>query len=356
MRKPRSVILLLVVLCLLLSGGTAYWRIAPKKEKKEVPTLKVWEGEKSLLHLPLYVALEEGFFTEQNVKIQLFRAGGSGAGDPYDRNLADIILADPVECLYRLSTDPLSPSIVATLAGRSDTFLLGREKTPFNWEGLKDKTIIAYPPETGPGFTLEALLRANGLAPQRDLTLYYRIPADLRLGVFKSGSGSYIQLAGPQALQAEAAGTGYIAAALGRESDIPAVLCTAWPGVVRKQPGALQGFVNGIHKAQLWMQHEPELALQAAKKHFGCLYGKTRDRLVRLYLEMDMWRPAPWLSETSFEEMERMLAAAGQLVGPVKAAEALDNTFARRAAETIMYIPEGEREKGWLQKLFSRVQ
>ncbi len=322
------------------------------KEKKII-TLTVAEGEQSLLHLPLYVALRYGYFEEQGVRVRLIRgiAAGRYGSDVPD---TDVVLLDPAVYLFNMAARPAGPPVILTVvAGCESTFLLAREKDKFTWSGLKGKKIISYPPETGPGLALDKILRANGLAPFHDIGIYHRIPPDLRLGAFKSGSGDYIQLSGFEALTAEQEGTGFIAAAVG-ESDktFPAVLCAVSRVTINKHPEAVQMFINGLYKAQLYISREPGLALPAVRGLADKKERRIIEALFEKYMAMDMWRPRPGLDKATFNSLTQAMETAGQLPAPVSFSNAVKNDFARLAAETVQYIPPEERNKNWLQKLY----
>lgn len=352
MFRPRILLASLLIVTILISAGAIY--LLKHGEKKELVTLKVWEGKKSILYLPLYVALQEGYFTEQGIKVKLVNGTGTTNNDPYvDNSVSDIILTDYVDCLYHKSVNPESPVIIASTANRDNTFLLAREKNNFSWEEMQSKNIISYPPETGPGFVMEKTLREHDLVPMRNLCLYNRIPNDLRLGAFKSGSGSYIQLTGLEAIKAEENNVGYIVASLGKEANVfPSALCAVWPDVINKHPDALQGFVNAIYKAQLWMQHEPELGLKAAKKNLD-IDKKLRNKIMQKYTDLNMWEPIISVEAATFSDNEKMLEITGQLVVPVAYESAVNNTFAEQATKIIKYIPKEEREKSWFKKIIS---
>ncbi|WP_027366170.1 ABC transporter substrate-binding protein [Desulfotruncus alcoholivorax] len=347
--RKRQIILLIITVVLLGSGAFTFSKIM-SWNRKELTVLKVWENEKSLQHLPIYVAMDQGFFTKAGIKLEIISRKDQPATDPFAKSVADLILTDPVEHIYRQSLNPAAPKIIAVIAARDDTFLLGRKKEPFAWGKLKDLNLISFPPETSSGFALEKILRQKELQPMHDLSLYNRIPLDLRLGAFKAGSGSYIQLKGPEAYMAEANGTGYVAASVGEEiGRYPSVLCAAWPQILKQKPGAIQGFVNAVYKAQLWMEHEPELCTRSADSHLKTIDKKVRSKVLKKYIQIKMWQPDPVFEKSLFQELQKMLDTAGLLPATATFSAAVDNRFSLGAKETVKYIPKEEKEQNWLK-------
>ncbi|SFG76257.1 NitT/TauT family transport system substrate-binding protein [Desulfotomaculum arcticum] len=356
MYKRNKLVVLLTIAAVLLGSGVFTYSKIMSWHKKELTVLKVWESEKSLQHLPVYVAMDQGFFTEAGIKLEIISRTDQPATDPYAESVADLILTDPVEHIYQQSVNPAAPKIVAIIAARDDTFLLGRKKEPFTWEMLKDLNMISFPPETGPGFALDKILRQKELQPMHDLSLYNRIPPDLRLGAFKAGSGSFIQLQGSEAYLAEAEGIGYIAASVGEEGGrYPSMLCTAWPQIIQQKPEAIQGFVNAIYKAQLWMEHEPELCTGSADSHLKNVDKKVRGQVLDKYIQIKMWQPDPVLEKNLFEEIQTMLDTVGLIPATVTYTEAVDNSFSLSAKEKVKYIPKEEREQNWLKRTIKRI-
>ncbi|KAF1085641.1 NMT1/THI5 like protein [Sporotomaculum syntrophicum] len=350
----KYVLVLLLISGIIISGGI-FFVLSNQDVEKNVVFIKVWEKEKNILHLPLYVAMQEGYFAEQGIKVQLLNGSDLAAKDLYAGDLADILLTDPVDCIYHQSVNQSAPLIVASLAHRDGTFILAREKETISWEGLRNKNIICYPPETGPGLVMEKIIRNNGMVPMRDLCLYNRIPDELRLGVFKSGSGSYIQLSGTQALIAEENGAGHIIASLGESANsFPSVLCTVKPEVISTRTDSVQGFVNGIYKAQLWMQHEPQITARAIKTHLGDLDQKILNQILQKYLTMKMWTPDPQIDEQTFNDIKQLMLTTGQLDVPVTYTyeTAVNNSYACQAVKTIQYTPKDEQGKSWFREIF----
>ena len=351
MLKRNKLFIILTVAAVLLSGGTFLHNKMADWNKKGLTVLKVWENEKSLQHLPLYVAINQGFFTEAGLNIKIISRLDQPATNPYAKNITDLILTDPVEHIYQQSINPAAPKIVAVIANRDDTFLLARKKEPFTWDKLKGINMISFPPETSPGFALEKILRQKELQPMHDLSLYNRIPPDLRLGAFKAGSGSFIQLKGPAAYQAEAEGTGYIVASVGEESGrYPSVLCTAWPQIIQQKPEAIQSFVNAIYKALLWIEHHPELCAGSLASNFNNLDQKLRGKVVDKYIQLKMWQADPVFEQNLFADIQTLLDTSGLLPTTVTFAEAVDNSFSVKAQKTIKYLPEENGKQGWWQK------
>lgn len=370
MLRLKKILRLILIVSILVAAGASTLRYVQDMQKDKLELITVWEQERSILHLPLYIALREGYFEEQNIRVQI-----TGPGDvpsepepgrvpnPYTQPVSDVILADPVDALYHLAIKQSAPRIIASLAHKDDTYLVSSEKNqkePFNWQNLKDKTVISYAPETGPGIALENMLREKGLRPHHDVSLYHRIPMDLQLGAFKAGSSPYVQLPGPEAMLVEKEKAGQIVARPGENAlAFSSVLCIAWPAALEQKPVALQAFINGIYKAQLGLAQEPGIATGAVRDYLTPLSSRGRkidphitQALVTRYLDLGMWNPDPVLEKTPLENYNQSLIVAGQQPSLVNFQEVADNSFALAAMQSVKYIPKQEK-KLW-QKIFRR--
>lgn len=116
-------------------------------EGKEVKTTKVVLNEvaHSLFYAPMYVAIEEGYFKEQGIDLELVT--GFGADKTMTALLsgeADIGFMGPETTVYT-SNGGAEDLVVnfAQLTQRAGNFLVAREPDDaFNWQNLKGKKVL----------------------------------------------------------------------------------------------------------------------------------------------------------------------------------------------------------------------
>ena len=138
--------------------------------QKDLITIRLNEVVRSIFYAPHYVAISEGFFEEEGIKIEL--STGQGADKTMTALLsgqADIGFAGPEATIYVYNQGKEDyPIIFAQLTQRDGSFLVGRKPEPdFKWENLKGKTIIGGRPGGVPQMTLEYVLKEHGIDPTR---------------------------------------------------------------------------------------------------------------------------------------------------------------------------------------------
>src|SRR5690606_9251931 len=124
-----------LIICFTLSGC----------KKNNLKTIKLIEVTHSLFYTPQYIAITQGFFEEEGLKIELIN--GKGADKCMTAllsNEADIAFMGPEASVYVYNQGKTDYAInFAQLTQKDGSFLVGREKdSKFNFEKLRGKTII----------------------------------------------------------------------------------------------------------------------------------------------------------------------------------------------------------------------
>ena len=112
--------------------------------KQETATVRLSEVTHSVFYAPQYVALEQGFFADEGLKIELTNGGGADkVMTAVLTGQADIGLAGPEACIYVYNQGKDDhPVVFGQLTKRDGSFLVGREDVPFSWELLRGRTVI----------------------------------------------------------------------------------------------------------------------------------------------------------------------------------------------------------------------
>ena len=120
---------------------------ASKKDKEEEKLSKVTLNEvaHSVFYAPQYVAIEEGYFTEEGLDLTLVT--GFGADKTMTAVIsgeADIGFMGAEASVYAYQEGATDPVVnFAQLTQRAGNFLVAREEMPdFKWEDLKGKKVL----------------------------------------------------------------------------------------------------------------------------------------------------------------------------------------------------------------------
>ena len=111
---------------------------------QETATVRLSEVTHSVFYAPQYVALEQGFFADEGLAIELTNGGGADkVMTAVLTGQADIGLAGPEACIYVYNQGKDDhPVVFGQLTKRDGSFLVGREDVPFSWELLRGRTVI----------------------------------------------------------------------------------------------------------------------------------------------------------------------------------------------------------------------
>ena len=307
--------------------------------------VRISEVTHSLFYAPLYVAMNNGYFEEEGLEIELTNAGGS---DTVMSSLisksADVGLMGPESCVYvRNNGMQNAPIIFAQLTACDGSFMVSRddEANSFTWESLKGKHIIAGRKGGMPAMTLEYILEQKGLKPGAELgddcdtILDTTIAFNLTTSSFVAGTGDYCTMFDPTASQCEFDGTGYIVAALGDEvKDVPYTCFVATNDYLSKNGKKLDKFMRALKKGYDYLIEANDAEIVSALKPS---FTTTSDELilasVKNYIRIGAYASSFELKESSWNNMLDIIDGAGELTNRVAWNDAVNNTFATKVTE-----------------------
>lgn len=296
------------------------------------------EVTRSVFYAPQYVAINQGFFEEEGITLEL--SNGQGADKVMTAVISgqvDIGFSGPEACVYVYNEGKEDYAIVfAQLTKRDGSFLVGREPEPdFSWENLKGSYIIGGRKGGMPEMTLEYVLRKHGLEPNVDLTVDTSVQFAVMAGAFTGGTGEYVALFEPTATMLEKEEKGYVLASIGQDSgEIPYTAYYAKKSFIENNEDLIQRFTNAIYKGQKWVDtHSPEEIAEAIQEFFPDTDLETLTNVARRYKEIDAWNKDPVLKEHSFDLMQTVMEEAQVLDKRAPHDKIVDNSFAEKAIE-----------------------
>ncbi len=330
----------------------AVFLIGQRLEKPEtVPetyTVRVLEPVRSPYFLPQYLALNLGFFKEQNLNVNISTTSPEAIRAALADGRTDVALCGLQKIVFNPSSKGTQPKVFATMAARDGSFLMGRKDSgDFQWQELKNKTIIGGSQDDSSEIALENVLRSRSLYPFREVTIYHNIPDKLRIGAFRADTGHYIQLLEPDATMAEFKGYGQVVTSVGEAAgDMVVTAYAALPSYIQAKPEAIQQFTNAIYKAQLWLcHHSAEEAATVAAPSFPDLDREILLKCIERYRSLEIWTDNPLVPRESYERFHNAAKEAGEMASPAPYETTVIIDFAHRAMETVVYTPEGKKPK-----------
>lgn len=306
--------------------------------KQETATVRLSEVTHSVFYAPQYVALEQGFFADEGLKIELTNGGGADkVMTAVLTGQADIGLAGPEACIYVYNQGKDDhPVVFGQLTKRDGSFLVGREDVPFSWELLRGRTVIGGRAGGVPEMTLEYVMRQNGIVPGVDADVDTTVQFNMMAGAFTGGNGDFVTLFEPTATEVAQAGKGYILASVGQESgEIPYTAYFASQTYIREHADVVQRFTNAVARALTWIaEHDAAETAAIIAPQFPDTDVSVLTQVVQRYKDIDAWNATPVMAQSSLERLETVMETAGVLEHAdwVDFDRLVDNSYARNAA------------------------
>lgn len=278
------------------------------KGNNKLQTVRLNEVVRSVFYAPMYVAISEGFFEEEGLKIDL--STGQGADKTMQQLLsknADIGFSGPEQVVYIYNQGREDyPVVFGQLTQRDGSFLVGREaEENFNWRSLKGKELIGGRPGGIPEMALEYVLRENGLNPLTDVNMVTNIDFTATSGAFKSGTGDYVALFEPTATMLENDEGGSIVASVGESAGNISYTCFyTTKSYMDKNPEVVQKFTNAIYKAQQWVkEHTNEEVAKSISSYFPGTDVDVIAQVIDNYKSIDAYSENPVVSEEGLNRL-----------------------------------------------------
>ena len=331
----KKILVIIIIVAVIIAGAVIY-SMNNKTNDNELKKISVNEVARSVFYAPQYVAINNGFFKEEGLEIEL--TTGQGADKVMTAVLAgqsDIGFAGPEASIYVYNEGKEDyAEVFAQMTKRDGSFLVSKTDTDnFSWSDLKGKTVIPGRKGGVPYMTFEYVLKQNGIDPETDVNLDDSIKFDLMAGAFAGGDAEYVTLFEPTASMTEEAGKGYVVASVGEASgEIPYTAYFAKKSYIEKNKDIIQGFTNAIYKGQQWVkQHSAKEIAEVIQDFFPDTDLDMLTKSIQSYMDIDAWNDTPVLKEEAFNRLQTVMKEAGELDKEAPYNKVINNEFAENA-------------------------
>ena len=311
---------------------------AGQKEETGLTEVTLNEVAHSIFYAPMYAAVEEGYFAEEGIDLDL--VCGFGADKTMTAVIsgeADIGFMGSEASIYTYNEGATDYVVnVAQLTQRAGNFLVAREEMPdFRWEDLKGSVVLGGRKGGMPEMVFEYILKQNGIDPETDLEINQNIDFGSTAAAFAEGQGEFTVEFEPGATTLESEGKGYVVASLGEDSGyVPYTAFSAKKSFIDENPEIIQGFTNALQKGMDYVQtHSPEEIAEVIEPQFPETDLETITTIVTRYYDQDTWKSNLIFEESSFDLLQDILESAGELAMRAPYEDLVTTEFAARAAQ-----------------------
>ena len=299
-----------IVLVILVGLLIGLFFIKNDKENDKLTKIKVAEVTHSIFYTPFYVAIENGYFKEEGIDIDLMLVSGSdNVAASVLSNDTEIGLAGPESATYvYLANEKDYLQVFAGLTKRDGQFILSRNSDKFEWKDLIGKEILIGRSTGMPGLSF---LRAldNEKIKRSDVKINTSIEFAELSGAFLAGEGDYVNLFEPLASKLEQNKNGYVVTSVGASSDpFPYTAFYARKSYIKENEDLLKGFSRAIKKAMdFTFTNDSEIVAKSIQNQFSDTSLNDLTIMIERYKKADVWLSSPLVEEEFFNTLIELL-------------------------------------------------
>lgn len=292
--------------------------IFTNKKDNSLTTVRLAEVAHSIFYAPQYLAINEGYFEEEGLNIELILTPGA------DKVMA-AVLSNDVDIGFSGSEATIyvyqngEKDYIQTFAGltqKDGSFLVSREKYDnFTLNDLIGKTVIGGRAGGMPEMTFEWALRKNNIDPKKDLNIDTSIAFAAMQGAFIGGTGDFVTLFEPNATSVEKQGLGYVVAYIGQlGGDVPYTAYNARKSYIENNPDIIKSFCNAINKGLKFVkENTPEIIATKIVSFFPDTSLEDLQTMIQRYKEGNAWKENINIEENEWNHLQDIMIASEEL-------------------------------------------
>lgn len=290
----------------------------------------------SIFYAPMYVAIENGYFAEEEIDLTLVT--GFGADKTMTALLtgeADIGFMGSESTIYTYVGGNEDYAVnFAQLTQRAGNFVVSR--TPidnFSFDMLIGKNVLGGRPGGMPEMVFEYILLKNNIDPAQDLSIDQSIDFGSTAAAFSGGQGDFTIEFEPHATALEEKGDGFVVASLGEASGyVPYTAFSAKKSYIKEHPDTIQAFTNALQKGMDYTaSHTPEEIAKVISPQFPETDMDTLITIVTRYHDQNTWKEDLVFTEDAFVLLENILKESKVLEDFVPYEDLVTTEFAEKA-------------------------
>lgn len=318
---------------LLISSLTA----CGTKESNDLTKVTLSEVAHSIFYAPMYVAMEEGYFKDEGIDLELVTAfGADKVTTAVLSGEADIAFMGSESTIYVYNQNAEDYLVnFAQLTQRAGNFLVAREPMEnFRWTDLKGSNVLGGRKGGMPQMVFEYILKKHGIDPEKDVMIDQNIDFGSTAAAFSGGKGDFTVEFEPSATALETEKAGYVVASLGEASGyVPYTAFSAKKSYIQQNPEIIQSMTNALQKGMEYVNtHTPEEIAKVIRPQFQETDLAQITTIVKRYHEQDTWKENLIFEQEAFDLLQSILTEAGELEKNTPYDALVTTVFSKKAA------------------------
>lgn len=330
MKKIKNIAIMLLSFITVFTAAVSFTACSSGERSNKI---RVCETARSIFYAPLYVAVNNGYFNDEGLDVEVTTVQGSDlVMTTVISGGAEVGLMGPETTVYcRVNGQKNYPVIFAQLTKRDGSFLVAKERDDnFTWDKLRGKHVLAGRAGGVPAMTMQYVVNKAGLETS-DMNFNTDVSFGMMASVFDSDpSVDYTTMFEPTASEYVSKGKGYIVASVGEASgEVPYTAFSASKNFVEKNPDYIKAFIRAIIKGYDFIKNnDASVVAKSLQPHFAGIDIKMIEASVVSYRKIDAWADTPVMNKAAFETLKNIMKNAGFLSQDVAFEDIVDNTHA----------------------------
>lgn len=319
--------IILIILSFMIILSITIFTSKPKKEN----IIKVSEVTHSIFYAPWYVAIENKYFEEEDINLEiLLTPGADKVAAAVLSNDVQIGFSGPEATIYIYNNSKNKLISFASLTKKDGQFIIGdcNQKEKFTLNNLKNKTILAGRQGGMPLLMFKyALYKSN--IDEKDITINDSIEFSNLTSAYLSKQGDYVNLFEPNALLIEKQNKGCVLSSLGNiTGQVPYTTFYAKEEYIKNNKDTIKKFNKALNKGLNFVKNnDSSIVAKTIKNQFKEIELNDLTILIERYKKIDAWYNNTYISEEDFNNLQNIMIYGKTLNKKINIKELYTNEF-----------------------------
>lgn len=311
--KKKIITFLSLITLLLVTIGLyfVFTKTNKNDDGKKLTKIKLAEVTHSAFYAPLYVAMENGYFKDLGIDLEvILTPGADKVSAAVLSNTVDIGFAGTESAIYVYQGG--EEDYLVTFAGltkRDGQFILARDcSKEFNLEDLYGKEILVGRQGGMPALNFLNAIKNSNIDLSK-INVNYAVDFASLSGSFIGGMGDFVDLFEPTATSVVKNSKACIVESIGKLSgEMPYTAFYARKSFLNKNNETLKDFTNAINKGLEFVKNnDAKTIAKVILPEFPDISLEDLTVIVDNYKKYDSWLSNPFINEQSFNNLQDIL-------------------------------------------------